>query len=140
MTETRATPVAEPVFPPGRYGRRRAPRRRRRWVTVVVALVVLVAAAAISIRLYRQYGVPDYQPTVRRQFDVSDTGVSIEFEVHKPADREATCHLRALARTGEQVGSADVVAPAGDPAVVTYHLPTSKRPVLAEVVRCDPKP
>jgi hypothetical protein len=100
---------------------------------------VLVTAAGISLRLYQQYGQPDYQPTVRRYFEVSDTGISIEFEVRKPADRAATCRVRARAASGEEVGLAQVDAPKGDRVVVTYRLATSKRPLVAEVVRCDPR-
>ena len=140
MTETRATPGVQPVFPPGRYGRRRSPRRPRRWLTALIALLVVLTAAAISVRLYRQYGQPDYQPTVRRYFELSDSGISIEFEVRKPADREATCRVRARASSGEQVGFAYVDAPKGDRVVVTYRLATSKRPLVADVIRCDPKP
>jgi hypothetical protein len=154
LTETRATsgaddrwladpaqmPARDPVFPAGRYGRRRAPRRQRRWLTVAVAVVVLLAAAVVAIRLYRQYGQLDYQPTVRRLSEVSDSGISVEFEVRKPADREATCRVRARAATGEEVGYAEVDAPKGDRVVVTVRVPTSKRPRVAEVLRCGPKP
>jgi hypothetical protein len=57
VTETNAiTPDAAPVFPPGRYGRRRASRRARRWVTAAVALAAVAAGLVLTLRLHQQYG------------------------------------------------------------------------------------
>ena len=140
MTETHATPSTEPVFPPGRYGRRREPAQpRRRWLIAIVAVVVVAAALGISIKMFQQYGQPEYAPQVRRYFNVTDSGVSIEFEVHKPADKVGTCVVRARSKTGEEVGLANVDAPLGDPVVVTYRLSTSARAFAIDVPRCDPK-
>ena len=75
MTETHATSGTEPVFPPGRYGHRREPAPpRRRWTTVIVAAVVVAAMVGISIKMFQQYGQPEYAPQVRRYFDVTDSG------------------------------------------------------------------
>jgi hypothetical protein len=138
VTETHATPGTAPVFPPGRYGRRREPNPRRRWGVLVAAAVVIVAALAISIKLFQQYGNPEYDGSVRRYFDVADNGISVEFEVRKPADKLGTCIVRARSADGEEVGSADVAAPLGADVVVTYRLKTSARPVVVEVPRCGP--
>ena len=140
MTEMHATPSTEPVFPPGRYGRRREPTPpRRRWVIAIVAAVVVAAALSISIKLFQQYGQPEYAPQVRRYFDVTDSGVSVEFVVRKPADKVGTCVVRARSKDGAQVGLANVDAPLGDPVVVTYRLSTTARPFAIDVPRCDPK-
>ena len=134
MTETHATPSAGPVFPPGRYGRRREPTPpRRRW------MIAIVAALGISIKLFQQYGQPEYAPEVRRYFDVTDSGVSVEFEVHKPADKVGTCVVRARSKSGDEVGVASVDAPLGDPVVITYRLSTSARAFAIDVPRCDAK-
>jgi hypothetical protein len=136
VTETHATPV----FPPGRYGRRREPTPpRRRWVIAIVAAIVVAAGLSVSIKLFQQYGQPEYAPQVRRYFDVTDSGVSVEFEVHKPADKVGTCVVRARSKDGAQVGLANVDAPIGDPVVVTYRLSTTARPFAIDVPRCDPK-
>jgi hypothetical protein len=135
VTETRATPT----FPPGRYGRRREPAPRNRWVMLIAAVVVLGAALAISIKMFQQYGQPEYAPEVRRYFDVTKTGISVEFEVRKPADKIGTCIVRARSASGEEVGAADVDVPVGAVVRVTYRLTTTDVPVSVEVPRCGPK-
>ena len=140
MTEMHATSSTEPVFPPGRYGHRREPAPHRRWTITIVAVVVTAATLGISIKMFQQYGQPEYAPQVRRYFDVTDTGISVEFEVRKPADKVGTCIVRARAETGEEVGAANVDAPLGSLVRVTYRLTTTARPVVVEVPRCGPKP
>ena len=135
MSETHATPL----YPPGRYGRRREARPRRRWVAFVAAGLVIVAALAISIRLFRQYGQPEYDPKVQRFYDVADNGISVEFEVRKPADKVATCIVRARSKSGLEVGAANVDAPVGARVLVKYRLATTERPVVVEVPRCGPQ-
>jgi hypothetical protein len=105
---------------------------------VVAAGLVVIAALAISVRLFRQYGQPEYDPTIRRYYDIADTGISVEFQVRKPADKVATCIVRARAATGEEVGVGNVEAPLGAQVVVTYRLNTSKRPAAVDVPRCGP--
>ena len=135
MSETHATSV----YPPGRYGRRREPQPRRRWVVAVALGLVIIVALAISVRLYRQYGQPEYDPKLRRYFDVADNGISVEFEVRKPADKVATCIVRARDKSGLEVGSANVDAPVGAQVVVTYRLATTARPFAVDVPRCGPQ-
>ena len=60
VSETHTT---HPVFPPGRYGRRRAGRRKP--VLPIVVLVLVVAASlVISFKLYQRYGGTDYDPQI----------------------------------------------------------------------------
>src|SRR4051794_8102499 len=56
VSETRAT---TPVFPPGRYGRRRDGRRRL-LVPTLLAVLLGIAAVLVAVRLYGQYGDPAY--------------------------------------------------------------------------------
>jgi hypothetical protein len=135
VTERRATPT----FPPGRYGRRREPTPHARWVLLVGAVVMIAAALAVSIKLFQQYGQPEYAPQVRRYFDVTNTGISVEFEVRKPADKLGTCIVRARAESGDEVGAAEVDVPLGDVVRVTYRLQTTDLPVVVEVPKCGPK-
>jgi Domain of unknown function (DUF4307) len=137
VTETSATTTAgQPVFPPGRYGHRREPRPRHRVAVAIVAVIVAVAALGIAVKLFQQYGDPEYNPTVVQFYDITDHGITVQFEVTKPADKRATCIVRAKAADGSEVGSADVQAPTGADVLVTYHLTTSRRPVDVEVPRC----
>jgi hypothetical protein len=142
VTESRATtatsPGPGPMFPPGRYGRRRAPRRTRRWVTGALAALTVLATVGLAGLLYQRFGVPAYDPTVVRYDEITDTGVTIDFRVHKPAGHTATCHLRSRGHEGGEVGAADVAVPTGATVEVRYRLVTTARPVTAEVTRCDP--
>jgi hypothetical protein len=140
---TQAAPTA-PVFPPGRYGRRRDPARlrRRRWVTFVLAGLVAIVGTAIAIKLYNQYVTAPYQVTIIDVTDLGDRTVTVTFDVTTPPGGGATCTVQAHTRDGQLVGSAQVSVPAGTPGQTTtrvvYTLPTSKRPVVGEVPGCGP--
>jgi hypothetical protein len=141
VTETNATTsTAAPVFPPGRYGRRRAPRRGRRWLVAVLAVVALVVGLAVAVRLHEQYGDGPYDTDLVRYTDVTDTQVVVQFRVSLPAGKAATCAVRARNRAGLEVGRAEVrVPPNRDPhPVVTYRLATRERPVSGEIQGCGP--
>jgi hypothetical protein len=140
VTETHATTTpGAPVFPPGRYGRRRAPHRRRPWVLALLVVAVLAAGAALTARLYSQYGDPTYDAQVVNYTDVTDSQIVIEFRVTVPAGGEAICVLRARSRDGAEVGKQEVrvsAAPGETRPVRTHTLATSARPVSGEVIRC----
>ncbi|MCZ7420835.1 MULTISPECIES: DUF4307 domain-containing protein [unclassified Micromonospora] len=142
MTETHATlgPDA-PVFPPGRYGRRRAPRRRRPVLAALLAVVVVATLTAVSVRLYRQYGDPAYDAQVISYGDITDDQVVVDFRVNLPDGGSAVCVLRARDHAGAEVAREEVpvTAVAGQPHVTVRHrLATTARPFIGEVVRCRP--
>jgi hypothetical protein len=142
VNETQATTViATPVFPPGRYGRRRAPRRGRRWLAGACLAGVVVVALALAWRLYSQYGDPTYDAAVTRVTESTDTSVTVEFTVNLPPGGAATCTIRARAVTGEQVGLAtvQVTAPPGQQRVpVSYRLDTTGPVRAVDVPGCHP--
>lgn len=138
VTEATNRPAA-PVFPPGRYGRRRTPRRVRRWMVVTLGLVVVAVGLAVAVQLYQQYGAGDYDATVVRFYDVTDEQVVVEFTVAVPPGEAAVCAVRARAAHGGEVGREEVrVAPSpGVPRpLVVHRLATTERPVTGEVQRC----
>lgn len=138
VNETRTTTAAAgPMFPPGRYGRRREPRRRGRVWAGLALVAVLAVAVVLSVRLYQQYGDPAYTPTVIRFSGITDSQVMITFRVHRPAGRAAVCAVRALDADGAVVGRAEVPVPA-DAGEITYRLVTTARPDRPEVPRCRP--
>ncbi|MEG3632293.1 DUF4307 domain-containing protein [Micromonospora palythoicola] len=142
MTETHATlgPDA-PVFPPGRYGRRRAPRRRRPVLAALLAVVVVATLTAVSVRLYRQYGDPAYDAQVISYGDITDDQVVVDFRVNLPDGGSTVCVLRARDHAGAEVAREEVpvTAVAGQPHVTVRHrLATTARPFIGEVVRCRP--
>ncbi|WP_422738366.1 DUF4307 domain-containing protein [Micromonospora sp. WMMD729] len=142
MTETHATiSPGAPVFPAGRYGRRRAPGggRRRTLLAALVLLVLVVGLSLVSLRLYRQYGDPVYDAQVITYTDITDSQVVIDFRVRVPEGGSAVCVLRARDRAGVEVARDEVTVTAapGERHVSARHrLATSARPFIGEVLRC----
>ena len=128
-----------PAFPPGRYGRRRdlAHQRRRRVLAYLLGALVVLAGTAVAVKLYRQYAEAPYQVRVVDVTGISDTGVTVTFEVRKSPDQAAVCTVRARGRVGEEVGRASVRMPAGTTRI-THTLHTTKPPVTADVAGCGP--
>ncbi|GIJ77969.1 protein of unknown function [Micromonospora phaseoli] len=144
MTETHATlqPNA-PVFPPGRYGRRRTPGRRRPVSTALLVLAVVAMLSVVSVRLYQQYGDPAYDAQVISYGDITDSQVVVDFRVNLPDGGSAVCVLRARDHAGAEVAREEVpvTGTAGQRHVTVQHrLATSARPFIGEVVRCRPTP
>jgi len=130
-----ATLSDAPVFPPGRYGRRRAPKRARRWLPVIGLALLVVGTLWLAQRLYGQYGDP-YQPHVTGVEQLTDSSVTVVFTVSKPDARPVTCRIQAKDAAGAEVGYAQVpVASAG---TVRTTLPTSRRAVAVDVLGCRP--
>ncbi|BCL15748.1 DUF4307 domain-containing protein [Micromonospora sagamiensis] len=142
MTETHATTTpGAPVFPPGRYGRRRNPGRRRPWLTAVLLAVALAASGLVTFRLYQQYGDPTYDAQVITYTDITDNQVVVAFRVTVPPGGSAVCLLRARDVDGAEVAreQVTVTAPGDERSITTRHrLATSARPFIGEVVRCRP--
>ncbi|MER7458274.1 DUF4307 domain-containing protein [Micromonospora sp. NPDC126480] len=139
MSETHATiPSGAPVFPPGRYGRRREPGRRRPLLAALLGLALVAALGLIVVRLYQQYG-PEYKATVITYTGITDTQVLVDFRVTVPPGGSAVCLLRARDRAGAEVAREQVTVTArpGERQVTTQHrLVTTARPFIGEVLRC----
>lgn len=142
MSETPATtPPSPPIFPPGRYGRRRKARRGSPWLTWLAGLAVAILAGWIGVSLFQRYGETDYSASVTRWADVTDTQVVVTFVVRLPPEGTAICVVRARDATGAEAGREQItVAPGPDAGrtVVTHRLATRTRPVTGEVMGCRP--
>lgn len=142
MTETPATTsLARPIFPPGRYGRRREPRRTPRWVTVVAAAALAALTGSAGVMLFNAYGERDYSASVTAFADITDTQVVVTFTVRLPAEGSARCAVRARDVTGAETGREEIIVKAGaDPGrtVISHRLVTRTRPVTGEVQGCRP--
>ncbi len=107
-----------------------------------MAVLVLLGGLAISVKLFRQYAQAPYQVRVLTVTDLTDTAVTVTFEVTKPAGQPALCTVLGHTRDGELVGRGEVAVPAGEPTEtktqLTYTLTTAKRPVTAEIPGCGP--
>lgn len=142
MSDTSATttPTAT-MFPPGRYGRRRAPRRNRPWLVALLATVAVLAGMIVTVRLYTLYGDPTYDPKVITYTEATADGILIDFSVTVPPGGSATCLVRARSRDGAEVGRDQVTVHAepGERQIRTrYRLATDGQAFLGEVVRCQP--
>lgn len=137
MSETRAT---TPAFPPGRYGRRRDGRRHRA-LPIALAVVVLAASVLLALRLYAQYGDPDYDAQIVGWSEVTPAGMTVEFTVRVPAGGSAVCVVRARSYDGAEVGrrAVTVAAPPGATTIEgRERVTTTARASHGDVVRCRP--
>ena len=125
MTQTRR--------PPGRYDE---PRALPRPVLVVVAGLLLAAltAGAYWAFAHARSDQIDFGTTAYKV--LSDTSVTVSFEVHKAADRSATCRVEAVDRDGSVVGSVDVGVGRGARVTMSRQLTTTARATTALVSGC----
>lgn len=142
MSETHATIApGAPVFPPGRYGRRREPGRRRRLVPVLWGAVLLAVLGLVAAKLYTQYGDPDYRAQLITYTGITDSRVVVDFRVTVPPGGSATCVLRARAHDGAEVGRAETTVrarPGERHVTARQEVTTTARPFIGEVLRCRP--
>jgi hypothetical protein len=139
VTETHTTiPPGAPVFPPGRYGRRRDARRRP-WVAWLLVAVIAVAMGLVAARMYQQYGDPAYDAEVITYTGITDSQIVVDFRVTVPAGGSAICLLRARSRDGAEVGREEVrvsAAPGETRPTARHRLATSARPLVGDVLNC----
>jgi hypothetical protein len=128
------TTTDQPIYPPGRYGRRREPRPPRRGRTVLVAIVGGLVGLVLALLMFERYHAR-YQPQVIN-FKLEERSATVRFEVTHQGERELVCHVRSRSRDGVVVGSADVRVPQGHRGPTTHTFPTTDTPVSAEVTVC----
>ncbi|MEV0805147.1 DUF4307 domain-containing protein [Micromonospora sp. NPDC050200] len=142
MTETHTTfTPGAPVFPLGRYGRRREPGRRRPLLVRVLVAALVAGLGLVAAQLYARYGDPAYDAQVITYTDITDSGVSVDFRVTLPEGGSAVCVLRARSHDGAEVGRDEVAvsaAPGERHAAVQHRIATTARPFIGEVIRCRP--
>ncbi|MBG0563166.1 DUF4307 domain-containing protein [Actinoplanes aureus] len=137
MSETRAT---TPVFPPGRYGRRRDGRRRR-WGPILAVVLFAVGILGLTLTFYDKFGEGDYTPQIIGWNEPAETELVIQFRVWVPEGGTANCMLRARDYDGFEVGRRSVLVPApkgGGPVEVSESVPTKSRASVGDVMGCRP--
>jgi hypothetical protein len=137
VSETRAT---TPLYPPGRYGRRRDGRRHLT-APIVFGVLVALLSVLVAVRLYRQYGDTDYEPQIVGWTDVTASQMTIKFTVRVPPGGAAACLLRARSYDGADVGTRTVTVAAtgrGTTIEASEIVPTTARAAVGDVLRCRP--
>ncbi len=127
--------MTSPATPPGRYDAPRSlPARSVRIATVVAAVLGLV----VAYLLYTRASMRGASGSLVSYATSSPAFVDVRFDVRRPAGRAAVCAVRALARDGTEVGTADVPVPATTSRTlqVSYRLATRTRAATAEVRGC----
>jgi hypothetical protein len=141
VTETPTTTASTaPVFPAGRYGRRRDGRGGSRQMVAAIAAAVILAGGFIAVRLFNAYGDGDYTAAVTK-FEIADDRVAVTLMVRLPADGAAICVIRARDASGAETGREEIRVAAGpepERTMVTHQLVTKNRPVTGEVKGCRP--
>jgi hypothetical protein len=131
--------TATPVFPPGRYGRRRDPAGSRRGPALALGVVVALLALLLAGLLYQRWGDHTYTGQLVAFTDITDDGVTVRLQARKPAGKAGVCRVRALASDHSEAGYAEITLPTGHarPAL-SYRIATTARPVAAELLGCGP--
>ncbi|WP_229072029.1 DUF4307 domain-containing protein [Actinoplanes sp. DH11] len=135
MSETHAT---TPVFPPGRYGRRREGRHSR-WLPILATVLSGLVILGLTMQLYNKFGEGDYDPQIIGWSEPSDTEMVIQFRVLVPAGENATCMLRARDYDGFEVGRQLVTVqgkPGGGSVEVSEPVTTKSRASVGDVMGC----
>lgn len=115
-----------------RYGTDRRSRVGAVAVGVVVALFLLVVAV-VGWKL----ATPAVSSAVLRFEVVSDSQVTVTFEVHRRGSGPTVCVLRAQGEKHEDVGYATVtITPGRDYLQPTYPLATAARATSADLLGC----
>jgi Domain of unknown function (DUF4307) len=130
------TPTSTPVFPPGRYGRRREPGGRRRYLALVLVIPVVLVGLWIAYTLYDKYGRPTFAPSSATVVQVTDSSATVRFTVHKNRDETGSCRVRIRDYNGAQVGYQDAPVGVGANLTITVTLATTGRGYAADVLGC----
>ncbi|MBO0871054.1 MAG: DUF4307 domain-containing protein [Micromonosporaceae bacterium] len=130
------THPAAPLFPPGRYGRRREPHRTPRWLPYALAIVTVLGTLLLARYLYTRYGTDAYQATVIGYTDISAAGTTVTLRVQKRDRGPAVCRIHALDNSAAEVGYAEVPVGAGTDVTLRYRLQTSGLAHAVDVLGC----
>jgi hypothetical protein len=133
-----------PLYPAGRYGRRRDPVRRGRVraVSVVVTALIVAGGGLLAVKLYRQYVQPPFAVDNVVVGTPADTSITVSFDVRRPGG-PASCTVVALAHDASRLATVDIAVPAPPAGQtdthVNYTIQTPTRPFTASVQGCGPR-
>lgn len=117
----------------------RISKRRKRLGYIVIAVIAAVATFGWAYVMWAMRGTPGIsaQEVTYRAVDAS--AMELRFSVHKSADQEVRCAIRALDGRFAEVGRREVVLPRGvDHIERTEQITTSTQGVVAKIDGCHP--
>ncbi|GIH25438.1 hypothetical protein Aph01nite_37480 [Acrocarpospora phusangensis] len=132
-------PVTRPVLgTPADFPERPPAGRSRFLVYALIGVVVAVLASGWGYVILSARGNPEVRAEVVA-FDASaPDSAAITFLVHKPADREARCLVRALDTHHVEVGTREVAIPRGESDTsFTERVKTSAQATAVHVQYCN---
>jgi hypothetical protein len=115
----------------------------RRTSLLLLGSIVLVAVLFVGWVIWAavQQADPPMQWRTVGVSDVSDTSVTLAFEVDKDPSDAVVCTVRALDASGVEVGRAEVPVTGNQSTTsVVYTLQVTARPASADVIDCQPEP
>ncbi|MFF4773916.1 DUF4307 domain-containing protein [Microtetraspora fusca] len=133
-------PVAAPILgtPEDFPERPRLQGRPRILAYVVISVLVAVIAGGWGYVMMAARGNPDVRGDVITYDASASDFAEFTFSVHKPADSEAICRLRAVDAGHTEVGSKEVTLPKGrSDLTLTDRLKTSSQATSVLVQYCD---
>ena len=131
--EQASTPYDDELMA-SRYG---IPDHRSRPLLITIALLAVLFVGWVVWAATEQANQDVRWVTVGYS-DVSDSSITINFDVFKPAGTNVVCTVRALDTFSVEVGRADVpIAAQESDAHVTYTLKVTSRPTSVDVTNCQ---
>ncbi|MDG4857770.1 DUF4307 domain-containing protein [Streptomyces sp. T-3] len=124
--------------PEGRYGRSADEQADRKLKIVGAVLGVLLLAVVGWIGYDYVSGKSAFSGELIKSKVISDSAVEVHLEIRKDTDASGVCTLRALARSGAEVGRKDVTfeqRSARVDEVVTVR--TTEKATAAELIGCE---
>ena len=138
MTQSRPVTPSEPESASELLRTRYGPARRTSPLLIIAVAMVAVLFVGWVIWAGLQQADQDVRWRTVGYSHSTNSSVTVEFDVFKPAGTTVTCVVRALDLQSSEVGRAEVpVTASGADTSVVYTLAVTERPNTAEVFSCQ---
>ncbi|MFF0545471.1 DUF4307 domain-containing protein [Nocardia thailandica] len=121
-----------------RYGTR--PPVRRWWVAALLGVGVIVAGLVVAALGFQKYGPKDIETEQLGYVVVDDSTLTVRMKITREhPDRAVVCFVRAMDRSGAEVGRREVLVPgsAAGSVEVSTTVRSSARPSAGDIYGCS---
>lgn len=137
MTQSRPATAGEPLGAEELLAQRYGPARRTSPVLIFAVFVSAILFVGWVVWAGFHQADQDVRWRTVGYSNSTDSSITVEFDVFKPAGSTVTCLVRALDLQSSEVGRAEVPVTSTQPdANVVYRLAVTERPNTAEVASC----